>query len=298
MKELSCDKVFFAFSKELAPALKAASGEVVRIRTKDCFGNQLRTAKDKLDEINWDNINPATGPIFVEGAKAGGALEVEIINIEVDEQSVSCTGKGEGVCGGLFSGWHTKICKIKDNLLVWNENLSIPISPMIGVIGVAPNGVPVSCGVPGTHGGNMDNKEITKGVKLTLPVAVDGALFGCGDLHAVMGDGEISVSGAEVSGWVTVKLSALPSKRLTHPLIETSSHFGVIASAKTLDDAASLAVHEMVAIVSAKTGVSEAELVMLFSLIGDVRVCQMVDPERTVRFMVEKSALKPLGFNF
>ena len=43
MYELSDDKIFYAFSKDLEPALTVASGETVRIQTKDCFGNQVRT---------------------------------------------------------------------------------------------------------------------------------------------------------------------------------------------------------------------------------------------------------------
>ena len=58
---------------------------------------------------------------------------------------------------------------------------------MIGVIGVAPAGDPVNCGTPGSHGGNMDNTAITTGATLYFPVAVEGALFGCGDMHAADG---------------------------------------------------------------------------------------------------------------
>ena len=64
---------------------------------------------------------------------------------------------------------------------MWDERLSIPLAPMIGVIGVAPEGEPVNCGTPGKHGGNMDNTAISAGATLYFPVAVDGALFGCGD---------------------------------------------------------------------------------------------------------------------
>ena len=41
---------------------------------------------------------------------------------------------------------------------------------------------------------------------------------------------------------------------------------------------------------------AQDELVMLLSLVADVRVCQMVDPEKTVRFMVPKYVLDALGF--
>ena len=105
MIELSDDKVFYAFDKEAQPALRVSSGETVRIRTKDCFGNQLQSANDTIDNIEWDAINPATGPIYVEGAVAGGALKVKIENIEFDAQSVACTGENEGVCGDRFDKW-------------------------------------------------------------------------------------------------------------------------------------------------------------------------------------------------
>lgn len=297
MIELDDTKTLFSFDKDLEPVLKVPSGETVRIRTKDCFGNQLQGPEDQLSEIDWEAINPATGPIYVEGAVAGGTLKVHIDNIELDAQTSSCTGKDEGVCGDRFSDWATHFCKVEDGKVVWDERLSIPLAPMIGVIGVAPEGEPVNCGTPGKHGGNMDNTAIAAGATLYFPVAVDGALFGCGDMHAVMGDGEVSVSGAEVAGYATVTLTALPELSVPNPLIENDTHFGIIVSAESLDKAAELAVQQMVDLLASRTNESEADLVMLLSLVADVRVCQMVDPEKTVRFMVPKYVLDAIGFS-
>ena len=296
MIELDDSKTLFSFDKDLKPVLKVPSGETVRIRTKDCFGNQLQGPEDQLSEIDWEAINPATGPIYVEGAVAGGTLKVHIDNIELDAQTSSCTGKDEGVCGDRFSDWATHFCKVEDGKVVWDERLNIPVAPMIGVIGVAPEGEPVNCGTPGKHGGNMDNTAIAAGATLYFPVAVDGALFGCGDMHAVMGDGEVSVSGAEVAGYATVTLTALPELSVPNPLIENDTHFGIIVSAESLDKAAELAVQQMVDLLASRTNESEADLVMLLSLVADVRVCQMVDPEKTVRFMVPKYVLDAIGF--
>lgn len=297
MIELDDAKTLFSFDKDLEPVLKVPSGETVRIRTKDCFGNQLQGPEDQLSEIDWEAINPATGPIYVEGAVAGGTLKVHIDNIELDAQTSSCTGKDEGVCGDRFSDWATHFCKVEDGKVVWDERLSIPLAPMIGVIGVAPEGEPVNCGTPGEHGGNMDNTAIAAGATLYFPVAVDGALFGCGDMHAVMGDGEVSVSGAEVAGYATVTLTALPELSVPNPLIENETHFGIIVSAESLDKASELAVQQMVDLLASHTNESEADLVMLLSLVADVRVCQMVDPEKTVRFMVPKYVLDAIGFS-
>ena len=297
MIELDDSKTLFSFGKDLEPVLKVPSGETARIRTKDCFGNQLQGPEDQLSEIDWEAINPATGPIYVEGAVAGGTLKVHIDDIELDAQTSSCTGKDEGVCGDRFSDWATHFCKVEDGKVVWDERLSIPLAPMIGVIGVAPEGEPVNCGTPGKHGGNMDNTAIAAGATLYFPVAVDGALFGCGDMHAVMGDGEVSVSGAEVAGYATVTLTALPELSVPNPLIENETHFGIIVSAESLDKAAELAVQQMVDLLASRTNESEADLVMLLSLVADVRVCQMVDPEKTVRFMVPKYVLDAIGFS-
>ena len=296
MVELDDEKVFYAFDKTLEPAMVVPSGTTVRVRTKDCFGNQIQKPEDELDGIDWDHTNPATGPIFVEGAVPGGALKVSVGAIEFDNKSVSCTGENEGVCGDRFNAWSTQVCEIDGDELVWDERLRIPLRPMIGVIGVAPEGDPINCGTPGSHGGNMDNTAITAGATLYFPVFADGALFGCGDMHAVMGDGEISVSGAEAAGWATVTLTATPELKLVDPLIENATHFGVIASAETLDAAADRAVHEMVDLICDRTAEDPDKVVMLLSLVGDVQVCQMVDPEKTIRFMVPKYVLDSLGF--
>ena len=114
MIELNDDAIFYSFDRDLQPVLTVASGETVRIRTKDCFGNQVQRPEDELDSIDWDRINPATGPVFVEGAVAGGALKVKIEDIELDGQIACCTGEGEGVCGDMFNAWSTRVLPIED----------------------------------------------------------------------------------------------------------------------------------------------------------------------------------------
>ncbi len=144
----------------------------------------------------------------------------------------------------------------------------------------------------------MDNTAITEGATLYFPVEADGALFGLGDMHAVMGDGEVSVSGAEAPGWATVTLTAIPDLHLVDPVIEDADSFGIIASADSLDAAADRAVHEMVELMVERADISAPDAVMLLSLVGNVQVCQMVDPQKTVRFMVPKRVLEGIGFTW
>ena len=55
---------------------------------------------------------------------------------------------------------------------------------------------------------------VAEGATLYFPVFVEGALFSLGDFHAAMGDGEVSVSGVEVSGAATVTLEVVKGETL------------------------------------------------------------------------------------
>ena len=299
MIELDDAKVFFAFSDALEPAVTVAAGETVRIRTKDCFGNQLQTPEDSIAELDWDNINPATGPVFIEGAKPGNVLKVKLDKIEIDAQAAMCTGEAEGTMGDIFHDGLTNVLRpVVDGKVIWGDGVELECKPMIGVIGVAPaNGEAINCGTPGHHGGNMDNTMVAEGATLYFPVAAEGALFGCGDMHAVMGDGEIGVSGAEIPGYATCTFEVLTDRTITNPVLENDEVFTTIASAETLDEACDVAVHDIVTILQKYcTGIPDDQLVMLLSLCGDVQVCQIVDPEKTARFVVPKKVLAAYGF--
>ena len=300
MIELNDDAYFFAFSDKNEPVLTVEPGETVRIHTRDCFNNQLQPPSATMDELDWDHINPATGPIFINGAHPGNVLAVTIEKIDFDDHACLCTGEDEGVMGDIFASGMTNLFKhVENGRLIWNDKLTLDPRPMIGVIGVAPaNGESINCGTPGAHGGNMDNTMVAPGATLYFPVAVEGALFGCGDMHAVMGDGEIGVSGAEIAGWPMLTFDVLTDRSIDNPVLENATSFSTIASAPTLDEACNIAVHDMVALIKrfATDCPADDELVMLLSLTGDVEVCQIVDPMKTARFVVQKNVLEALGF--
>jgi len=187
-----------------------------------------------------------------------------------------------------------KILPIEDGHVLFNE-LRIPVNKMIGVIGVAPIGEGVNCGTPGAHGGNMDNKMVTEGATLYFPVAVEGALFGLGDFHAAMGDGEVSVSGVEVAGAATVTFEVIKGELIHQPLLENEVSFTQIASAKTLDEASKMATELMIKRIVERTGMSISEVTMLMSAAGQLEICQVVDPLVTVRFVVPKWLISQLN---
>lgn len=288
MKKLSCEQYIFAFGKGNQPALTVNSGEVVEIQTMDCFSNQIQRKEDKLDGLDWERINPATGPIYVEGAQKGDVLKVTIEKIEIAEQGAMCAGEGLGVLGDRMKGMYEKLVPIKEGKAIFNDRISLPLNKMIGVIGVAPEEEEISCGTPGNHGGNMDNKMITENAVLYFPVFTEGALFALGDVHAVMGDGEIGVSAVEIPATVTVKLEVVKEMKLINPYLENETHVSTIASAINIEDAIHQAVHDMEDLLAPKLSLETPEMAMLFSAAGSVEICQVVDPLKTVRFNFPK----------
>ena len=214
--QLSCEKSIYSFSKNHAPIVRVTAPARVEIETYDCFTNQV-TSTETFTSLDWDRINPATGPIEVEDAEPGDILKVHIETIEWAEQGIMATGPKMGVMGHRLQKLSAKPIAIRDGKAIFNEQLHIPLNPMIGVMGVAPAEGEVPCGTPGSHGGNMDNKLITEGATLYFPVFVKGALFGLGDLHAAMGDGEVCVSGIEIPGKVTVQLDVIKGFSIPNP---------------------------------------------------------------------------------
>lgn len=290
MKLLS-DNCVFNFSKDNTPALRVKSGSKITIETKDCFSNQLRNPEDKMEVLDWDKTNPATGPIFVEGAEEGDLLKVTINEILLNKKGTIVSGEGFGSLGHLLKGSHTQIVQVSNGIADFMGKIKIPVKPMIGVIGVAPKNDCINTGTPGRHGGNMDNTMVGEGVCLYFNVEVPGALFSMGDLHAVMGDGEIGVSGLEIPAEVTVTLEVLKSKAVEFPMLENEEVWSVIASMETLDDAAQQATECMFRFLKDKVHLPEPELVMLMSLVGNLEFCQVVDPLKTVRFVMPKKFL-------
>ncbi len=295
---VSHEHYIFSFSRDNKPVLFVKEGDEVELETSDCFFNQIKTNDDRLEAMDWDKINPATGPIYVEGAQEGDVLEVEIKKIEIADRGVIATGKDLGVLGDLMEGLYSRVVDIKEGKVVLASNVSIPVKPMIGVIGVAPKEGSVNCGTPGPHGGNMDTRLIGGGAKLYLPVFVEGALFALGDLHAVMGDGEVGVSGVEVAGSVTVKFRILKGWKLNNPLVRTKDVTATIASHESLDTAVSMAVHDMADIFKRFTTLPIEEISTLFSITGNVEVSQVVDPLKTARFSLPNWVLEAYGISF
>lgn len=269
------------------PVAYAESGDTVVFETCDCFHDTVLTEDDLVSQIDFSHVNPATGPLYINGAEVGDALKLIINKITIAEQGATVTAPGLGRLENLIEHEETVIAKIDDDY-VYYKDLTIPLNKMIGVIGTAPAGDGIATGIPDDHGGNMDTTMIKEGSVLYLPVNVEGALLSMGDLHASMGDGEIMGAGMEVQGEVEVEIEVVKNCNYKLPLIETDDLWITVASAESMEDASDQAIENMVDFLQQKTDLTFNQAGMLLSLAGNLRVSQIVNPNKTMRMELNK----------
>lgn len=296
---IKSDKAVYKMSGSNPPAACCQSGDTATFETLDCFGGQIISAEQKMNGLDWDHINPATGPLFIEGAQPGDVLKVEIQKIELDDHGVIAEAPGDGVTGKVLKDEATKIIPVVDDKVLFNDKLVFPVKAMIGVIGTAPaDGMEIPTGTPDLHGGNMDCKMIGENTVLYLPVNVPGALLAMGDMHAVMGNGEVCVCGVEIGGRITVRVSVLKNCKYPTPFLVSEDKAMTIYSAPTLQEAAEGATLRMRSFLIDELGMDEHEAGFLLSAAGDVEICQCVDPQLTCRMEISRYITTQYGYTF
>lgn len=279
MHRIKRDKIVYSLDKNHEPILKIKPGEIVIFETDDARTSTIQTESDLLDKPHPLGANPATGPVFVNGAEPGDSLLVEIQKVVLAEKGFLAVKAGVGLLAHRADQFVTKIIPIRDGVAHFSEQISFPVRPMVGVIGTAPVGEGVNTGYPGPHGGNMDNNEVKESAKVHLPVFVSGALLGIGDIHASMGDGEISMVGFEACSEVTVKIDLLKGETITRPWIETADgRWVTTGDALDPEEAMRIASEEMVDLLMKRWDLSFPEAYMLVTAYADLSICQACQP--------------------
>ena len=163
--------------------------------------------------------------------------------------------------------------------VAFTDDISLPIRPFAGVMGVAPTTEEMLSTIPPrANGGNMDNKHLVVGTTVYFPVLVKGALFSIGDTHAAQGDGEVCGTGIEAPMRIVLQLDVIKGGRsLTEPQYETDDYYAVTAYAEDLDEAAKKATLYMIEYLVEERGLSREEAYMLCSLAGDPKISEVVD---------------------
>jgi acetamidase/formamidase len=290
------------------PVLRIASGDTVVVRTL------ITSSPERLEKagVAPGEVEPAlreiqrtvtdkgpgghilTGPIFVEGAEPGDALEVRVEKVDLAiPYAYNAFGVGRGFLPDDFPYPKMRIIPLDARRMVarFAEGIEVPLRPFFGSIGVAP---PPSMGridsaPPGLHGGNLDNKDLTAGSVLYLPVHVPGALLEIGDGHAAQGNGEVDITAIETSLVGTFRVAVRKDLHLTWPRAETPTHWIAMGMDRDLWSAAKMAVRQAVELLASQHGLSKDDAYMLASVACDVEVTQLVDGNVGVHVRIPKA---------
>lgn len=285
------DNLNYVFSKDNKPVCTVAPGEILTFKTADCFANQVKDESFTMDKLDLTKANPTAGPAYIDGAEPGDVIAVDILDIKVGDRGFACSIPEVGPLA-KFSEMRTRIFEIENEYVKFHK-MKWKINPMVGVIGLAPEEGEIACGHAYKHGGNLDSKKIAKGSTVYLPVEHAGGLLQIGDLHASMGDGEVSGTGIEVPGEVVVRVNLIKDFDLRWPVIETRDKWYVNGVGENFSEAFLAASEELLRLMKPTYPLDETDIFIYLSLQGDIEINQYVHPVEgempSVRYGVPKT---------
>lgn len=283
----------YGWDNQIQPALMIAPGDIVEFETIDAGGGQIsrESTVEDVSAFDFSRINPTFGPVYVDGAEPGDALEIKVVSLETKGWGWTANIPGFGLLADKFPDpalhiWEFDAANPQHSF--FKPGGKVPLKPFPGILGnVLPQKGCHSVVNPGQYGGNMDTRDICKGTTLLLPVGVEGALFSCGDGHAAQGDGEICGTAIESPMTMVLKFDLIKSLDLKFPRFSTpgpvTRHFDTMgyevtmAMGPDLMEAAKNAVWDMVKHISESQNMAPVDAYMLSSVCADLRISEIVD---------------------
>ena len=277
MVRIARDQLVYGFDAAIPPVVTIRPGDTVTVETYDTSTGRIHKPEDVPAFVavrDPNKVNPAGGPIFVEGAEPGDALAVTILGIELAPLGFARALKGAGVIQDGIREHGVVMVRLDGDHLIYGDKLRFPARPMVGVLGAAPPEGTIYTAHPGPQGSNIDMTIITTGATVYLPVHHPGGLLAIGDVHASMGDGEVCGTGVEINGEVTARVDLLKGQAPDRVWVETPEAWATTGQAESLDDAVKQAVEGMTTLLMERFGLDRTEAFLLVSARGDVRIGQ------------------------
>ena len=304
---LSAEPTHSRWNRDLPPRLRISSGDIVHLDCQDSSGAQVHPAMTVQDflAIDRNKIHALTGPIFVQGAKPGDVLQIDVLEVQHQGWGWSSVITGLGFLKERFAEPYLFHWQLDGSVTRSLAPAIVPLRPFCGVMGVAQaQSGEFRTRPPGNFGGNMDVRELSAGAKLYLPVLVPGALFSAGDAHAAQGDGEVCINGIECPARVKLQFHLHQQRILTSPLIESptknvappdsSGEWIVVECSSDAVAAARAATSRMVDLLVEHWRFSAVHAYLLCSVAMHLRLSQVVnEPIFTVTAAIAKSGLPP-----
>lgn len=290
---ISKDQFHFGWNRDRRPVLTAAPGDVVEFDIIDAGGGQITADSTlaTLDTFDFDKVNPAFGPVFVDGAEPGDALKITIEDIRTEGWGWTANIPGFGLLADTFKEPALHIWKFDPDTLApapYGPGGRVPLKPFPGIMGLAPAaGGDHGAVTPLPTGGNMDTRDLSAGTELYLPVEVTGALFSIGDGHAAQGDGEVCGTAIEAPMKAAIRFDLVkgagykaPRFVTTGPVtrhLDTKGYWVTTGVGPDLMASAKTAVADMVEQIARTRGMAPVDAYMLCSVCADLRISEIVD---------------------
>jgi acetamidase/formamidase len=229
-----------------------------------------------------------TGPIGVRGAEPGDTLKIEILDVHTQGWGWCGVIPGNGLLPELADAYLKVFDLCHGDVTYFRDDITIPIEPYFGTMGVCPEGAKAQDILPpGTFGGNMDIRQTIKGCTLWLPVQVEDALFSCGDAHAAQGDGEVCVTAIESPMFGSFRFTLekdrsipAPQFRTPAPLtprVDSAPFFATTGVNADLYVASQDAIRAMLDYLGENYDLSRQDAYLLCSLVVDLKISEIVD---------------------
>jgi amidase len=287
------ENLHLLWDHNLDPLATVQVGDTLVVETADNFAlyRDMQSEDDLVEALPLSQVNPLTGPIWVEGSEPGDTVVIEVVDITVEDQGHIALIPNVGVLRNHTKSPHTKIWKIRDGEAILNEDIRFPIRPVIGTFGTMPAEEGVYAIHPGPHGGNLDDTNLTVGAVYYMPVFVPGAMVMVGDVHANQGDSEIAM-GIEIDAEVTLRfVELIRDDRMPYARIETADRWIFPADAPTLEEAVERSALYAAEFLAERLDISMEDATYALCAVGDVRISQAAFAHYnvTVRTEVPKS---------
>ena len=125
------------------PAVASADpGDVIVIHTRDALDTDLTldSIADDLAAVDLNLVHPMTGPVHINGAKRGDALEVELLAIAPDEYGYTLIVPGFGFLRDLYPDPYIVNWRLTPRGAVSDQmpGVTVPYEAFPGSIGVLP----------------------------------------------------------------------------------------------------------------------------------------------------------------
>jgi amidase len=286
MQRISKEQVVRTFDATHPPAARVRPGDVFVMETNDRF-------RDWNDGKKWpvEQLSVMTGPVYVEGAKPGQVLSVDILDIRPTQGfGYVVTIPGFGAFKDQVE-FRKKIVPIAGKQICYSEKITLPYVPNVSKIGLAPVTGSQPSGACGAFGGQLSNGQVGPGTTVYLPVFVEGGLLTIEDVHAKMGDGEIAGSAVEIAAEVTLRCGIASELQLNQPLVVTQTEVQTMGEGETVEAAVRIALQELAQLLMKRTGADITEAAMLVSIAADLRISEMAGKPCHVRAAMAREIL-------